>query len=270
MIVSIVTYHTDVEEMRMCLASLDCADVDLIFVIDNSDEKQMGELCAEFVKVRYVPSDNIGFGAAHNIAIRHALDIGADYHLVLNSDVRFAPEILHRLIGYMSEHVDVGVLQPRVVYPDGVPQPTARLLPTPFDVFGRRFLPKWIMRKRNARYTLDGISDVCDKNVPYLQGSFMLLRCSSLREVGLFDERFFMYPEDIDLCRRMWDVARVVRHPAEMIVHSHKAGSYHDWKLLGIHCVNMIKYFCKWGWFVDPVRKKINSQCRKGLFGKNQ
>lgn len=245
--------------MRQCLASLECAQVRTIWVIDNSSEQRMAEFCQGYSNVIYVPNRNVGFGAAHNIALRQA---DGDYHLVLNSDVRFPTETLPRLIEYMDAHPDVGILQPRVTYADGSLQATARLLPAPIDVFGRRFLPKAWMRKRNARYTLAGISDRDDVDVPYLQGSFLLMRCSVLKEIGLFDERFFMYPEDIDICRRMWRVARVVRHPSVSIIHDHRAGSYHNWRLLRIHCVNMIRYFNKWGWIFDAERKRINKKIK--------
>ena len=70
-----------------------------------------------------------------------ALAISADYHLVLNSDVRFNPDVLPRLIAVMNARKKIGQLQPRLVYPDGSRQPAVRMLPTPLDVFGRRFLP---------------------------------------------------------------------------------------------------------------------------------
>lgn len=270
MTVSIVTYHTNLDEMQKCLASLDCAEVEDIFVIDNSNDELMREFCKGYPKVRYIASENVGYGRAHNMAIRQSLTNETDYHLVLNSDVRFAPEIIGQLKEYMDANPDVGIVQPRLTYSDGRNQSTARLLPTPLDVLGRRFLPKTVIRRRNDRYTLNGIPDTCDADVPYLQGSFLFVRCSCLRQIGLFDERFFMYPEDIDLCRRVWSVARVVRHPLLTIVHDHRAGSYHSYRLLRIHCINMIKYFCKWGWFVDPARKRINSHCRKRIFEKIQ
>lgn len=265
MTVSIVTYKTDLDEMRSCLASLQSDVVEKIWVIDNSSEEKMHDLCAKSPKVEYIANPNTGFGAAHNIAIRKTLDSGSRHHLVLNSDVRFAPDVLPQLVAYMDANTDIAVLQPKVTYPDGTHQPTARLLPAPIDVFGRRFLPKSWMRKRNDRYTLAGIDDSRDMEVPYLQGSFLLFDCNALRSNGGFDERFFMYPEDIDICRRMHDWGRVVRHPAETVIHDHRAGSYHNFRLLRIHIVNMIRYFNKWGWIFDRRRKEINARCLTGL-----
>ena len=75
----------------------------------------------------------------------------------------------------------------------------------------------------------------------------MFLRCDSLRKVGLFDPRYFMYPEDIDLTRRINQHYRTVMYPAVEITHNHAQGSYHSTRLLWIHITNMIKYFIKWG-----------------------
>ncbi len=87
----------------------------------------------------------------------------------------------------------------------------------------------------------------------------MFLRCSAINKVGLFDERFFMYPEDIDLTRRIHRHFRTVSFPDVTVIHDHRAQSYHDPRLLRIHIVNMIRYFNKWGWLFDSERRRFNS-----------
>ena len=86
----------------------------------------------------------------------------------------------------------------------------------------------------------------------------MLLRCDTLREVGLFDERFFMYPEDIDLTRRIHAVAKTIFYPYVKVVHNHRRASYHSLRMTLIHIANMVRYFNKWGWFFDRARRRIN------------
>ena len=260
--VSIVTYHVDLGELAQCLESLTAPEVARIYIVDNGSEERVRQFAAKYPKVIYIASDNKGYGAAHNKAMRQALDSGAEYHLVLNSDVRFDPSVLTRLLAYMDAHPEIGQLQPRIEYPDGRLQPTVRLLPTPLDVFGRRFLPRRWMARRNARYELQHIDHTKPFNPAYHQGSFMLLRASALKEIGLFDERFFMYPEDIDLTRRMHSKYQTIYYPAERIVHDHRAGSYHNGRLLWIHCVNMVRYFNKWGWFIDPERHHVNHELK--------
>lgn len=256
--VSIVTYRTPEAELRACLASLDPGVVETVYIVDNGREERLRLLASEYAFAEYIPLGNPGFGAAHNVAIRKAMDRGADYHLVLNSDVRFDPGVLPRLVSVMDARPEIGQLQPRIVYPDGTLQSTARLLPTPWDVFGRRFLPRRLFGRRNDRYTLAHLDPAVEWNIPYHQGSFMLLRVEALREAGLFDERFFMYPEDIDLTRRIHRRHVTLWYPAETVTHDHRAGSYHSLRLLGIHIANMIRYFNKWGWWHDPERTRFN------------
>ncbi len=186
------------------------------------------------------------------------LEAGTDYHLVLNSDVRFNPLSILPLIEYLDANPDVGAVQPRIEYPDGTLQYTVRLLPTPADVIFRRFLPRRLVADRINRYELRHIDHTRPFNVPYHQGSFMLLRTSALKDVGLFDERFFMYPEDIDLTRRIHEKYRTMYMPTATVVHDHRAASYHSPKMLAIHMVNMIRYFNKWGWISDRQRRRFN------------
>ena len=98
-------------------------------------------------------------------------------------------------------------------------------------------------------------------NVPYLSGCFMLLRTSTLEDVGLFDERFFLYPEDIDLTRRIHKKYKTLFYPYVSVIHEYGRGSYKSMKLLYFHIVNMCRYFNKWGWFFDKERKEINARC---------
>lgn len=258
--VSIVTYHTDEDELRQCLESLNTEIVKRIFIVDNGSEERLRLFAGGFDKVEYIASENVGYGAAHNKAIRRAIADGARYHLVVNSDVRFNPETLDRIAGVMDRRPEIGQLQPKIVYPDGRLQPTVRLLPTPLDVFGRRFLPKWLMRRRNERYLLSEFDHSRELNVAYHQGSFMFLRVDALRHTGLFDERFFMYPEDIDLTRRIHTGYLTLYYPSETVVHCHRAASYRNLRLLAIHCINMARYFNKWGWFSDRERRRVNRE----------
>jgi GT2 family glycosyltransferase len=86
----------------------------------------------------------------------------------------------------------------------------------------------------------------------------MFLRTKALTVSGLFDERFFMYPEDIDLSRRIHEHYDTLYYPHVFITHKHEAASYRNYKMLWIHIKNMVKYFNKWGWFKDKKREEIN------------
>lgn len=93
----------------------------------------------------------------------------------------------------------------------------------------------------------------------------MLLRVSALREIGLFDERFFMYPEDIDFTRRMHEKYKTIYFPGASIIHDHRAASRKNSRMLKIHAENMLRYFRKWGFFFDRNRRVTNLAFRKEL-----
>lgn len=265
---SIVTYNTDFDELRTCVASLQAAGVTDIEIVDNSPTDKLRTLCAELQADYTRPGRNLGYGAAHNISLRRSLaDPAVTYHLVINSDVWFGPDVIGGICAYMDAHKDVGQLIPRTTYADGRPQPVVRLLPTPFDLILRRFLPAAWGRRRNRRYLLEFWSHDTEANIPYHQGSFMFFRTDALREVGIFDERFFMYPEDIDITRRMHARYKTMFWPGVSIVHAHRAASYRSWRMLRIHVVNMIRYFNKWGWFFDAERRRVNRTVLKQLKG---
>jgi GT2 family glycosyltransferase len=200
----------------------------------------------------------MGYGAAHNIAIRESIYEDIPYHLVVNPDIILTKEALETMLQFIAQHPDVGSLMPQVVYPNGEIQRLCKLLPTPMDVFGRRFLPSKWMCRRNARYEMHASGYDKLMNVPYLSGCFMLLRTQAAQEARLFDERFFMYPEDMDLTRRIHRDYLTVFFPHATIIHNHEKASYKSLKMLWIHIVNMCRYFNKWGWFCDKERTLFN------------
>ena len=234
-------------------------------MIDNSSKDYLANFCRIKKRVEYIASKNIGYGAAHNIAIRKAIEFGSKYHLVLNSDVYFEPNVLNHLIAYMEERNGVAMVQPNIIYPDGSLQYTCRLLPTPANLIFRRFLPKKMVESMNYKYLLKMFDHKSELNVPYHQGSFLFFRTSCFDRVGLFDERFFMYPEDIDITRRMHREYRTMFWPGVTVVHAHRAASYKSKKMLFIHIWNMVKYFNKWGWIIDRERKEWNQKLLKDL-----
>lgn len=263
---SIVTYKVDLDELGRALEPV-AGVADRVFVVDNAREGRVEEFCRRYANVTYIPHDNDGYGAGHNVAIRLSLEMGADYHLVMNSDLVFEADGLRRMAEYMDANPDIGLLHPRILGLDGKDQFTVRLIPTPFDLIIRRFLPKWMFRGSRRRYLLRDVDHSREFDVHYVQGSFMLLRVSALREVGLFDERFFMYPEDIDLSRRVAERWRVTYFPRVTVTHAHRAASYTSLKMLRIHAVNMVRYFNKWGWLHDPARKSANRQTLRRIAG---
>ncbi len=258
--VSIVTYRTDLEELGKCLASLRSDVVKRVYIIDNASEQRIHKFCHDQGDwVEYIANSNTGYGAGHNIALRKVIQEGeAEYHLVLNTDVEFDPSVLGILHRYMDENSDIGQVQPSILYPNGKLQYTVRKLPTPWDLIVRRFVPWGKHTQHNHRYTLRHIDHDTEFDVPYHQGCFMLIRVEALKEVGLFDERFFMYPEDIDLTRRIHRKYRTMYTPICSVVHAHRGASYYDLRMTWTHIVNICRYFNKWGWIYDRERSECN------------
>lgn len=259
---SIVTYRTPADELAAVLDMLEASAVERVYVVDNASEARIKAICTRFGKVEYIASANRGYGAGHNKALRKSLDNGTKYHIVLNSDIAFRSEDVTTLRDYADSRPDVGCVHPRIVGPDGELQYTVRMLPTPLDLIGRRFLPRRLLARRLDRYELRHIDHSRPFDVPYHQGSFMFLRVEALRRVGLFDERFFMYPEDIDLTRRIHRHYLTMYQPEVTVVHNHRQASYHSRRMLWVHCRNMIGYFNKWGWLFDAERRRLNAPLR--------
>lgn len=259
---SIVLYKS--KNVDKAISSFLDSDLNIrLYLIDNSPTKQLEVQLREYIKderVVYIYNHkNIGFGAAHNIAIQQCLNT-SKYHLVLNPDITFKSGVLEALLDYLEKHTDVGLVQPKIVYPNGNLQYACRLLPTPADLIIRRFFPANLWRSRRQRFEMRSTEYNKEIEVPYLCGCFMFLRTEALKKAGLFDERFFMYPEDIDLTRRINKSYRTVFYPTVTVVHAHARGSYKNLLLLYIHVANMIKYFNKWGWIFDKERRVINKR----------
>lgn len=256
---SVVTFKTDREELLRCLESLLRDGVERVYICDNSPDDSLRDIVSVSERITYMHnSSNLGYGRAHNAAIRMSLKENAAYHLVINSDVYFEPGVMEELAGVMEEDAGVVQITPNVIYPDGRVQFACRLLPTPADLILRRFFPVFLSDRRDCRYLLKFFDRSRSADVPYHMGCFMFFRCSAFEKAGLFDERFFMYPEDIDMTRRMHRVGKTLFWPGATVVHAHRAESYRNLKMLRVHVVNMIRYFNKWGWFCDSERREFN------------
>ncbi len=235
-----------------------------LFIIDHSPGDQLRETCRiERVEYAHHP-ENKGFGAGHNIAIRKVIDC-SPFHLVLNPDVYFDAGVIPRVLNYFENHPDTGHIMPRVVNEKKEIQFLAKLLPAPADLFFKRFLPGIFIRQRSNRFQLKFTGYDKIMNVPYLSGCCMFLRTEALKKAGLFDERFFMYPDDIDLTRRIHRHYRTLYFPEVTITHRHEASSYKSVKMLRVHLWNLVKYFNKWGWYFDRERKEINRRTLQEL-----
>lgn len=263
---SIVVHRTHPAQLQKALSCLLRGDVSRIYVIDNSGDESLRARLPDDGRIDYRHVANRGFGAGHNIALREAISTNPEgYHLVMNADVWWDGDVPGALEEYMQANPDVGMVMPKVYYPDGALQYTCRMLPTPYDVFAKRFLPSVLTRRRIDRYLLAAHDHDRELNCPYLLGSFLLFRNRALAECGLFDERFFMYPEDIDITRRVHQRWRTMYWPGVSIIHEHAAASRKSRRMLWIHVSNMVRYFNKWGWLADTDRRRLNRRLLQSI-----
>ncbi len=255
---SIVTFKTDKDALNKAIESFLNSGLSVrLYIIDNSPTDILREICGR-KNVEYIFNNaNLGFGKAHNIAIKKVMD-NSKYHLVLNPDIFFKNGALEKIYGFMEANVQIGLLMPRICYFDGANQYLCKLLPAPLDLIGRRLNLK-ILNKRLARYELksSGYDKIMD--VPHLSGCFMFIRSEVFKKIGLFDENFFMYMEDIDLSRRIHKAYRTVYYPEVTVYHGHQRGSYKSFALLRYHVISAIQYFNKWGWLFDNERARVNN-----------
>ncbi|RYZ77833.1 MAG: glycosyltransferase [Proteobacteria bacterium] len=268
LVVSIVLYNNAIDQVasaiRSCLTDVGGRLETIVVLVDNSPTDALRELTSIDDRIQYrFMNANVGYGAGHNIVLQND-SLRADYNLVLNPDMIFNPMILVGLTDYMDSNNNTGLCIPGILYPDGSFQNVAKLLPTPSNLILRRFqFLKTLTERSNAVYELKGVQRTREIQAPFLSGCFMFIRSSILRTVGYFDERYFMYLEDVDLSRRIYKSSNCVYLPEFRAFHEHQKQSYKSNRLLKIHISSAIKYFVKWGWLFDKERAQINAEVRK-------
>ena len=175
-----------------------------------------------------------GFGENHNAAFRQSR---TPFFAVLNPDIRFRDNPFPSLISCMDDS-RVGLSAPAVVDPSGVLEDSARRFPTPFD----------LALKALGRYDGKLAYSLGDppRAAPWVAGMFMVFRSTDFSAVGGFDEDFFLYYEDVDLCARLWRAGRrVMLCPGVHAIHDARRASRHDLRHMGWHAASMLRYFRK-------------------------
>lgn len=221
----VIVNYNSTDYLLRCLRSIYNSLQELpakIFVHDNASEDNVDRVTSMFPQVllsknRY----NLGFAKAVNNALKQG---AAPYVALLNPDTYVGDDFFRSALHYMGENPDVGILGPKILNNDGSVQGSARSFPTPLTaLFGRNsFLTRIFPNNRITRANI--LTTSCDGKTPmevdWVSGACLVVRREALKEVGLMDERFFMYWEDTDWCRRMWQKGwKVVYYPETCIVH---------------------------------------------------
>ncbi len=256
---SIVIYKNDKKDIDRVVSSFFSSETSFsLYLIDNSPADYAKNWYQSHPDIIYIKSDNNGYGAGHNIALKESIE-KCDFHVILNPDVYFGEKEIDKLGVYMFENDNVGLCMPQILYPNGDIQYLCKLLPTPVDWILRRFFSfSKFMKKRNELFELRFTQYNKKMNIPYLSGCFMFFRTSVLKEIGLFDENIFMYAEDTDISRRVHEKYKTLFNPDFKVYHEHQKESHKSLKMMFIHIKATIYYFNKWGWFFDSIRKETN------------
>jgi N-acetylglucosaminyl-diphospho-decaprenol L-rhamnosyltransferase len=235
--VIIVNYRAR-DLLRDCLRSVHSSEgcTPAVCVVDNaSGDGTMDMLATEFPAVHAVLlPENVGYGAANNVGIRQSLGDGSkhvapDYILLLNPDTVLPANALASSVAFLEANTRAGAVGPKLVRQDGsLDKACRRGFPTP-SVALYHFLgldQRWPASPRFGRYNMTYLDIDQPSEVDSLVGAYLMLRTSALEAAGLFDEAFFMYGEDLDLCYRVKAAGwQVWYDPSVTILHYKGASS---------------------------------------------
>jgi GT2 family glycosyltransferase len=230
-----------------------------IIIVDNASTDGSADyvsqkLIPRFSQIKLVAAKaNRGYAAGNNLGI---LTASGQYLVIMNPDIVIRDNALKKMVDFMQAHPAVGMAGPRLSSPDGALQYFCYRFPTPLVLFYRRLpLYQWRFARRAVRqYLMADWNHRANRPVDWLQGSCLIVRRASVDKVGLMDERFFLYFEDTDWCRRFWQAGFEVWYLADVeIVHYHSRASANERfyrtlfnKMSWIHLASTWKYFWKW------------------------
>jgi GT2 family glycosyltransferase len=226
-----------------------------IIVVDNNSGDGIQQMLKEnFPAVQFIQTgNNLGFAAGNNVGIKEAQ---GRYIMILNPDVTVLNGSLDKMVKFMDDNPQVGLAGPKLINPDGSYQVSCRTFTkTRHIILLRTPLGKLPFAKNELNeHMMADFDRLSNKEVDWLHGACLVVRKSALDQVGPLDERYFMYVEDIDWCRRFWLANYKVYYiaDAEMVHLLEKAsdhGSWNFWKLDKLtrwHITSWIKYLIKY------------------------
>lgn len=243
---SIVTYN-NISTIAKTLETLfgETKDIDFkLYVLDNGSSDGTPEFIEKnYPDVTVIRSGkNVGFGAGHNIIINQ---VESKYHAVINPDIVLTQNVVKKMADYMDENSDIGLLSPRICFPDGRDQILGKRNPHLKYLVASRLRGDEPSKLLREYAMLD-----CDLSKPTeienATGCFMFIRTDVLKSIGGFDDGFFMYFEDADLARRINEVSKCVYYPDAVVNHVWGRDSKRNFKLMLVHINSMLRYFRKW------------------------
>ena len=226
-----------------------------IIVVDNASQDGLGKLLKEeFPVIKFIQNKkNTGMGAGNNLGINQST---GEYILIVNPDITLNQLALQELVKFLDTHPDSAIAAPQILNPDKTLQDTCYRWPHVFTfIYRRTFLGQTKKGKQHLYYYTYHDCDLSQaQQVNWVLGGCFLIRRQALIDVGLFDENFFLFLEDTDLCQRLWQKKWYVWYiPAAKVIHlphrlSSGHGSFRDIfsRIAWVHLMSWLKYFWKW------------------------
>jgi GT2 family glycosyltransferase len=264
---SLVIFKNERNQLLDAIESFLNTDLNVkLILIDNSPINDLKDIKIDH-RVEYLHNpSNPGYGSTHNIGIKK-YSHQTKFHLILNPDIYYSKGVIEDIISFMSKDNSIGLVMPKVLYPNGSIQYLAKLIPSPFVFFARRFLPfSFIKTKISNKFELrfSGYDKIIE--APYLSGCFMIFRSNVLKEINGFDENIFMHIEDLDISRRCYEAGyKTIYYPNQIVYHDHLYKTFLTFANLKMYFTSAFYYFNKWGWFFDKKRNKINKKIIKQI-----
>mgnify|MGYP000300711197 CR=1 FL=1 len=218
---SIVLYKEDFNELKKTIQCfLNTPISKRLFLVDNTEDKQFENIFLQ-KEIEYVAiGKNIGFGAGHNYVLHKIKNLSKN-HLILNPDVSFKPTVIPNLITKLKRHEIVSMIAPKVLFPNGNLQHSCRRYPKVSELLARRFpflSPIFKSKIYKGKYA--------DKDLEasffadYIAGCFHLYKTKDFIKIKGFDERYFLYMEDVDICKKINIIDKQkLYYPKEEIIH---------------------------------------------------
>lgn len=249
------------ELLRLCLRSIfehmQGSPIDYEVLVTDSATGEDTEMLMreEFPHVRFFPFvKNVGFKTLVNTSLKEAY---GKFVFLINSDIILTEKTVPQLLDYFKKHPEIGLLAPRQLSFNGILQYSCyRFYRLQTILYRRTWLSKLPFAKKHLRwFMMDDYDHQKPKTVDWVIGSAMLTSQEAVQKVGLMDNRFFMYMEDVDWCRRFWENGlKVVYYPQAFVYHYHAKGSAKGGffgsllfnRLTWYHIGSALKYFWKY------------------------
>ncbi len=223
--ISIVVVNWKVRKLlEKCLQSIRKYKGDLnveIFVVDNDSHDSTPEMImAEYPNVTMISlAHNIGFAKANNLAIKQS---SADYILLLNPDAEITENFLTNTLKYLKDHPEVGILGPKILNPDGSLQRSVRRFPDLLSQILVLFKLKKVLVNNTIldKYLSRNLDYNKEQSVAQVMGAAMLITRKVINDIGLLDEHFFIWFEEVDYCQRARDAGYDIKYyPNAEVIH---------------------------------------------------